>query len=165
MNNHADELFPRPSPGSQAMNRLILAAAGRAGGVETGGVARLAGESPEHGSKLRQAYAAAEVAEQRGDPDEIAFAEHLLDRAVEEWRASRERPRDPSTGQYVPREHPGEAGGSAFNGGVRGRKAGPMPPPGHMQPPTGRELMIEGFRQSLQERGDSAIGWATSDVT
>jgi hypothetical protein len=145
------ELFPKRSDG--VMNRLIKQAAGR-GEVATGGVDRLSGGIPAENGQMNRALERLETAARRGAGEaEIDYLERCLTDAVEASRAARqerEHPRDSETGKFVP--------AGSFDGGYRGKR-GVAPPPRMKSPPTGAELVREGFRQALLERdGSSLIG-------
>jgi hypothetical protein len=77
--------------------------------------------APASAERLSQALSYLEACSRRGDgdPDQIAYAEHILDSAIEASRAARERPRDPETGQYLSDEQ--IAALTDFGGGSRQR--------------------------------------------
>jgi hypothetical protein len=133
----ADDLFP-PRPAHNAeMNSMIVAPA-RSGEHPTGAVARLGANSPRE--RLSAALDHLDDAHRSGDETAIGYAEHMLDRMIDEARASRSaQPRDPETGQFV---------STGFDGGVH-RVRGPSP---GLTIESSRELMARAFVARRQER-------------
>jgi hypothetical protein len=138
-------LFSEPTEQSKAMNQTILRLAGR--GPETTSV-----RVPEHGDRLTQALNDLESAERRGDPDEIAYANHRLDMAVQAAREARQHPRDPATGQYV---------GGSFDGGVR-RSLGARRHLPEMTDESANSLFKHALEASAQEQAEVAADPGTT---
>jgi hypothetical protein len=150
-NGGVSDLFasdPERAARNAQMNDWFLSAVGR-GEHATGGVAVLSGV-PEPIARLNAAQEVWERAQRSGDDEEKAYAEHLLDTAVEaarEARQEREQPRDPETGQYMPT--------GSFDGGVRGGARTVAPPAGGAARETSSQLFARMLTQSRHERAES----------
>jgi hypothetical protein len=125
------------------MNATILRAY-RRGEFPTGGVGVLSG-IPEPIARLNAAQNAFDHAKRSGDPEQKAYAEHLLDRAVEAARTARqerEQPRDEASGQFA-----------SFDSGFRGRRS-VAPASGRSEPESASSLFARAMLASRAERAE-----------
>jgi len=146
-----DELFgidPEAQAVSASMNSMVRrmrdSKASRPLGALTGQASSV--QPPEVAERLARALTEAEAAHRSGygvDEAEKVLSEALT--AAQTDREIREGVRDAKTGQFI--QAP-----SGFDGGVRGRKAGPAPPGGSRQEEGPNAL----FRRAIQASHESA---------
>jgi hypothetical protein len=127
---------PEEQASSAAMNSMFASMRDSAAG--TLGTSGRTGEptptDPAIRDRLSTALTESEQAKRSGDPERIAYAEHILDTAIGAARESRE-------GSQQARDEHGQFTSEGFDGGIRGRRTGAKPVPHEPRPQRPNEAL------------------------